>query len=395
MRRRALGQVILGLVLVAVLVFVIANRDTGDNLESGTTIASDPTTTATAGAPSTEATTTTTPTATTPATTTSPATTTPTTTTASADTTAATTTTTAVATTTTLADAARPEYATGLAEARRTLSLLVEEMTATNRVFDNRYSTGPDFGMTSDAIRAVIAGVRALAGRAAGMEVPPTLAGLHGGSGGPIELTARLVPLAEAVLAGLRLPFPEDGSARRAALADYSAASEEFNTAINDLADRVRDDAEDLGVASAESEGDGLAEDAALYLEELSGLTATATRLLGDLTDANRAWQGQRDIGASFRQTEAAVLDFIERTRALEATVRDLTPPADLADRHAGPGGPVELAGELATLAEDVLDGLRLPKPDDGTARREAVAEYASVADRFDAITGQLIDQSR
>ncbi|MYF83659.1 MAG: hypothetical protein F4176_05935 [Acidimicrobiia bacterium] len=226
------------------------------------------------------------------------------------------------------------------------------------------------------------------------MEVPPTLTGLHGGSGGPIELTARLVPLAEAVLAGLRLPFPEDGSARRAALADYSAASEEFNTAINDLADRVRDDAEDLGVASAESEGDGLAEDAALYLEELSGLTATATRLLGDLTDANQAWQGQRDIGASFRQTEAAVLDFIERTRALEATVRDLTPPADLADRHAGPGGPVELAGELATLAEDVLDGLRLPTPDDGTARRAAAADYVATADRFNAIAEQLITQS-
>ncbi|MXY75595.1 MAG: hypothetical protein F4Y40_00665 [Acidimicrobiia bacterium] len=299
-----------------------------------------------------------------------------------------------MATTTTLADATSPEYAIGLAEARRTLSLLVEEMTTTNRVFDNRYSTGPDFGMTRDAIRTVIAGVQALAGQAATMEVPPTLTGLHGGSGGPIELTARLVPLAEAVLAGLRLPFPEDGSARRAALADYSAASEEFNTAINDLADRVRDDAEDLGVASAESEGDGLAEDAALYLEELSGLTATATRLLGDLTDANQAWQGQRDIGASFRQTEAAVLDFIERTRALEATVRDLTPPADLADRHAGPGGPVELAGELATLAEDVLDGLRLPTPDDGTARRAAAADYVATADRFNAIAEQLITQS-
>ena len=228
MRRRALGQVILGLVLVAVLVFVITNRDTGDDLESGTTIASVGTTTAAAGTPTSEATTTTTPgasttTATTPATT-APTTSTPTT--ASADTTAATTATTAVATTTTEADATGPEYAAGLAEARRTLALLVEEMAATNQVFDNRYSTGPDYGMTRDAIRTVVAGARALAGQAAGMEVPPALADLHTGSGGPIELTARLVPLAEAVLAGLRLPFPEDGSARRAALADYRAASE-------------------------------------------------------------------------------------------------------------------------------------------------------------------------
>jgi len=397
MRRRALGQVILGLVLVAVLVFVITNRETGDDLESGTTIASDPTTTATAGGPSSEATTTTTPSAST-TTATTPATTAPTTstpTTASADTTAATTTTTAVATTTTEADATGPEYAAGLAEARRTLALLVEEMTATNRVFDNRYSTGPDYAMTRDAIRTVIAGARALADQAAGMEVPPALADLHTGSGGPIELTARLVPLAEAVLAGLRLPFPEDGSTRRAALADYRAASDGFKTAISELSDRVRDDAETLGIASTEPDSDGLAEDAALYLEELSGLAATATRLLGDLTDANQAWDEQLVIGASYRQTEAAVVDFIERTRALEATVRDLTPPADLADRHAGPGGPVELAGELATLAEDVLDGLRLPAPDDGTARRGAAAEYASVADRFDAITDQLIDQSR
>ena len=304
MRRRALGQVFLGLVLVAVLVFVITNRDGGDDLGSGTTIASDPTTTATAGTASTESTTTTPPTAATTATTT------PTTTTAPADTTAATTTTTAAATTTTLADATSTEYATGLAEARRTLTLLVEEMTATNRVFDNRYSTGPDYRMTRDAIRTVITGVQALAGQAAGMEVPPTLTDLHGGSGGPIELTARLVPLAEAVLAGLRLPFPEDGSARRAALADYGEASGEFNTAIDELIDRVRDDAEDLGVASTEPKWDGLAEDAALYLEELSGLAGTATRLLGDLNDANQAWEAQRDIGASYRQTEAALLDL-------------------------------------------------------------------------------------
>jgi len=394
MRRRALGQVILGLVLAAVLVFVIANRDRGDDLGPATTISSAGTTTATAGTPSTEAATTTPPTAAT--TTTTAPTTTPTT---SAGTTAATTSTTAEATTTevtttTLADAAGPEYVAGLAEARQALTQLVDEMTATNRVFDNRYSTGPDYAMTRDAIRAAVAGVRALAGHAAGMEVPPALADLHTGPGGPTEMADRLVPLAEAILAGLRLPFPEDGSARRTALADYRAASEGFNTAINDLADRVRDDAEDLGVASAESERDGLAEDAALYLEELSGLTAIATRLLGDLTDANRAWDGQLDIGASYRQTEAAFLDLIDRTRTLEAAVWNLTPPVDLADLHEGPGGPIELAGELSTLAQDVLAGLRLPQPDDGSDRRAAAAGYAAAADRFDAIADQLTSRS-
>ncbi len=395
MRRRALGQVILGLVLVAVLVFVIANRDRGDNVGSATTIAPGGTTTATAGTPSSEATTTTPPTAAT-TTTATPTT----TTTVSAGTTAATTSTTAEATTTeatttTLADAASPEYATGLAEARRTLTLLVEEMTATSRVFDNRYSTGPDYRMTRDAFRTVVAGVRSLAGRAADLEVPPALADLHVGSGGPIELTARLVPLAEAVLAGLRLPFPEDGSVRRAALDDYSAASEEFDTAINALIDRLRDDAENLGIAATAPDSDGLADDAALYLEELSSLTGTATRLLGDLTDANRAWDGQLVIGASYRQTEAALLGIIDRTRALEAMVRNLIPPVDLTDLHEGPGGPVELAGELSTLAQDVLAGLRLPEPDDGTDRRAAAAGYASVAGRFDAIADQLIGQSR
>ena len=403
MRRRALGQVILGLVLVAVLVFVLTNRDGGDDLGPATTIASGGTTTAPAGTPSTEVTTTTPPTAATTAATTpttaAPITTAPSVTTATTAattaTTSATTATTAGATTTTLADAAGPEYATGLAEARRTLTLLVEEMADTNRVFDNRYSTGPDYRMTRDAIRTVVAGVRALAGQAAGMDVPTALADLHEGSGGPIELTARLVPLAESVLAGLRLPFPEDGSVRRAALADYTAASEGLNTAIDELADRVRDDAENLGIAATEPDSDGLAEDAALYLEELSSLTAAATRLLGDLTDANQAWDEQLELGASYRQTEAALLDIIDRTRALEATVRDLTPPVDLADRHGGPGGPVELAGELATLAEDVLAGLRLPEPDDGADRRAAAAGYASVADQFGAITDQLISQSR
>ena len=397
MRRRALGQVILGLVLVAVLVFVLTNRDGGDDLGPATTIASGGTTTAPAGTPSTEVTTTTPPTAATTAATT-PTTAAPTTTATTAATTAttaATTATTAGATTTTLADVAGPEYAAGLAEARRTLTLLVEEMADTNRVFDNRYSTGPDYRMTRDAIRTVVAGVRALAGQAAGMDVPTALADLHEGSGGPIELTARLVPLAESVLAGLRLPFPEDGSVRRAALADYTAASEGLNTAIDELADRVRDDAENLGIAATEPDSDGLAEDAALYLEELSSLTAAATRLLGDLTEANRAWDGQLDVGASYRQTEAALLDLVDRTRTFEAAVRNLTPPIDLADLHDGPEGPVELAGELSMLAEDVLAGLRLPEPDDGSDRRAAAAGYAAAADRFYAISDQLISQSR
>ena len=393
MRRRALGQVILGLVLLAVLVFVITNRDRGGDLVSATTIASNGTTAGTVATSAAEDTTTTPPTAaTTTATTT---TTTPTPTTAPAEETAATTATTAEATTTTTADAASPEYANGLAEARVALALLVEEMEATNRAFDNRYSTGPDFRMTADAISTVIAGVRALAGQAAGLEVPPAVADLHTGPGGPVELADRLVPLAEAVLAGLRLPFPEDGSTRRTALADYSAASEGFNTAIDELIDRVRDDAENLGVATTEAESDGLAEDAALYLEELSGLTATATRLLDDLNEANQAWEEQRAIGASYRQTEAALLDLIERTRTLEATVRNLTPPIDQADHHDAPGGPVELAGELVTLAEDVLAGLRLPEPEDGTARRAAAAEYAVAAERFNTIADQLISLSR
>lgn len=400
MRRRALGQVILGLVLVAVLVFVIVNRDRGGDLGSATTIASD-TAAATVATAATEDTTTTpqppaTTTATTPATTTTPDTTaTPATTTASAETTAATTSTTGATTTTTLADSASPEYANGLAEARVALALLVEEMAATNLVFDNRFSTGPDLRMTADAISTVIAGVRALAGQAAAMEVPPALAELHQASDGPVEQAARLVPLAEAILAGLRLPYPEDGTARRTAVAGYGAAAEEFNTAMDGLIDRVRDEAEELGVGTTEPDSDGLAEDAALYLEELSGLGGTATRLLGDLNDANEAWENQRAIGASYRQTEAALVDFIERTRTLEATVRDLTPPDGLADRHDGPGGPVELTGELVTLAEDVLAGLRLPEPDDGTARRAAAAEYAELANRFDAIADQLISLSR
>ncbi len=387
MRSRALGQVILGLVLVAVLVFVITNRDRGDDLESGTTIASTVTTAGTAGTAASEDTTT-------PPTTATSTTTTPTTTAASVDTTAATATT-AAATTATLADTESPEYTTGLAEARRTLGLLAEEMEATNRVFDNRFTTGPDLGMTADAISTVIAGVQALAGQTAGLQVPPALAHLHSESGGPVEQAARLVPLAEAVLAGLRLPFPEDGSARRAALADYNTASEEFNIAINGLIDRVRDDAENLGVATAEAKSDGLTEDAALYLEELSSLAGTATRLLDDLNDANQAWEEQRAIGASYRQTEATLLDILDRTRALEATLRNLTPPDELADLHSGPGGPVELAGELAAMAEDVLVGLRVPQPDDGADRRAAADGYAAVAERLDAIADHLMSQSR
>lgn len=390
MRTRALGQIILGLVLVAVLVFVLANRDRGDSLQSNTTIAT--TGTPSTAAPSTEATTTTSQAAATVESTTT--TDTPTVTEATTATTGATTSTTAAVTTTTAAPTIDPEYAEGLAEARRVLADLAEKMAATNQAFNDRYSTGPDFRMTADAFSAVIAGARTLAEQVSGLEVPTPLVHLHEATGGPVARAARLAPFAEEVLAGLRLPYPEDGTARRSAVAGYNTATEEFAVSVNDLAQRVRDSADSLGVNSTAPDSDGLSEEATLYLERLSGLVGTATRLRDDLNDANEAWEGQRAAQATYRQTEAALLEIVDGSRSLESAVRDLSAPDDLAGLHDGPDGPVDLAGRLVTLAEEVVAGLRLPSPDDGSTRRSAAAGYAAAADQFDAVAEQLIGQS-
>ena len=392
MRTRALGQIILGVVLLAVLAFVLANRDRGDGLDSNTTI----TTTGTTGTPSTtvpltETTTTTPQTDATGESTTTTAT--PTGTQATTTTTAATTTTTA-AVATTIAATASPEYAAGLADARRTVSGLVDDMAETNQAFDDRYSTGPDFRMTADAFSAVITGAQGLAEQVAGLTVPPALADLHVATGGPFVRATRLAPLAEEVLEGLRLPYPEDGSARRSAVAAYNAASEEFDTSVNQLVSHVRDNAENLGVGSTEPGDEGLSEEASVYLEQLTGLAGTAAGLLDDLNGANQAWEDQRAAQATYRQVEVALLDIVEGSRSLESAVRSLPAPDDLAGLHGGQGGPVELAGRLVELAEEVVAGLRLPSPDDGSTRRDAATRYALVAGQFDAIAEQLISRT-
>ena len=68
----------------------------------------------------------------------------------------------------------------------------------------------------------------------AGVQAHPIPASARALGAGPEALTARLVDSAEGVLAGLRRPRPDDGSARRTALADFNDAAQEFGRLVEE-----------------------------------------------------------------------------------------------------------------------------------------------------------------
>lgn len=123
--------------------------------------------------------------------------------------------------------------------------------------------------------------------------------------------------------------------------------------------------------------------DIAAFFQLVNGYASDATKINTDIDTANTA----RESGeAEFAETLATFEASAVEAQTLSDSVAATNPP----DIYAAvwPDA-VTAAAALPTGANAVIDGLRAP--DDGTARREAVAAYAVLTDDFltalDAVT--------
>jgi len=114
------------------------------------------------------------------------------------------------------------------------------------------------------------------------------------------------------------------------------------------------------------------------FLGEVDRFEAVAKELRDELNRVNDDWENREESGATFDETEAGFQAVIDGQQQLGNEVAATTPPEAFADVWPDT---INLALELVTEAEAVLEGLKAP--DDGSARREAVEEYNLGVDAF------------
>jgi hypothetical protein len=123
--------------------------------------------------------------------------------------------------------------------------------------------------------------------------------------------------------------------------------------------------------------------DIAAFLQLVNGYASDAVDINSDIDTANTAWENDE---ASFEDTLASFEGSRVDAQTLSDNVAATNPPDIYAD--VWPDA-VTAAAALPTGVDAVIDGLRAP--DDGTARREAVAGYDVLTDEFlsalDAVT--------
>lgn len=134
---------------------------------------------------------------------------------------------------------------------------------------------------------------------------------------------------------------------------------------------------------SATSTTTTLPADIAAFLQLVNGYASDAAKINTDISTANAAWENEE---ASFDDT----LTAFEAARVEAQTLNDNVAATNPPDAYLGvwPDA-VSTAAALPAGADAVIEGLRAP--DDGTARREAVAGYDSLTVDFlaalDAVT--------
>ncbi len=118
-----------------------------------------------------------------------------------------------------------------------------------------------------------------------------------------------------------------------------------------------------------------LPSDLAAFLQLVDEYASDATRIAAEIDAANTAWENDE---ASFADTLASF-----EASAVEAqTLSDSVAATNAPDVYVAvwPDA-VTAAAALPPGVDAVIEGLRAP--DDGTARREAVAAYATLTDEF------------
>ena len=121
----------------------------------------------------------------------------------------------------------------------------------------------------------------------------------------------------------------------------------------------------------------------AAYVEALGTFVVTVNDLVQEINFVNETWDNRGEDSDLYSEAEASLLGIAEQARDLANRVRYQRVPPVLRGMHGEPGGPLRLANELADLADQVLAGLQIPVPNDGSERRAALQSFNETADSF------------
>lgn len=121
-----------------------------------------------------------------------------------------------------------------------------------------------------------------------------------------------------------------------------------------------------------------LPQDIKAFLGELDRFEATTQELNTELNQANTDWENRGETGVSFDDTLASFEAVVESHQEVANQVAGTVVPDSYAE--VWPDA-ITLSLDLVTKANAVIEGLRAP--DDGTARRDAVAAYDEATAAF------------
>lgn len=283
-------------------------------------------------------------------------------------------------------DSLTADYVQGIVEAQAGLEDVLVSIRAINRDWDNRTETGLTYGEAEATLIAIRDQVQVLYDSVRYQRVPIVLRGIHGRPEGPVQQSAKLPPLAEAILVGLQIPAPNDGTERRTALRDFESAVQDFFNSAEHVLKHVDKNAEALGLTNSPASTTTthpsvpLTEEGVSYVEGLMEFKETLAVLVTELNAANEAWDNQEMTNVSFSQTESAITSVVERAQALYQQVRDFPVPRPV--RGLGEDPPRK-AAPIAENASRVLAGLLIPAPDPGFERLAALDDFNQAAALF------------
>jgi len=143
--------------------------------------------------------------------------------------------------------------------------------------------------------------------------------------------------------------------------------------------------APDATAAPDETTTTTLPPDIAAFMEVVDGYESTANAILADINDTNTAWEDREGDTPSFVDT----LHAFEASKVDAETLRDDVAATTTPDAYTEVWPEAVSAVEaLPPGVNAIIEGLRAP--DDGTARREAVAAYSALNDLFLKALGQV-----
>ncbi len=292
-----------------------------------------------------------------------------------------------------LADA----YVQGMVKAVGSLADLGRQINTVNQDWDNRSETAPTFSETGASLLAMVDKLQTLSDSVRHQRVPLVLRGIHGRPEGPIQEAAKLIPLAEAVLAGLRVPAPDDGSQRREALQQFNSTLQNFTSSVEHVFEHIDKNAEALGLTANPPPTPTttlpdipLGEEGLAYVEGLTELRDSLAVLVSEINAVNQAWDGRIDDNISFSTTESALIEVAEEARIFYEQVRDHPVPRPIRGLAEDPP---RKASPIAEKASEVLAGLRLPAPNSGFERLAALDDFNAAAELFNSTVDHVISE--